>query len=85
MNCYDYLDKADLINGYARTIRLYRLRFAFGIFDDVLLDAPEQDSGVVRIGLDVDVRAELASDLIITLPRQFLKFPEENKAIPTYL
>ena len=79
------LDIADLINGYARTIRLYRLRFAFGIFDDVLLDAPEQDSGVVRIGLDVDVRAELASDLIITLPRQFLKFPEENKAIPTYL
>ena len=78
------IDIRELINRYARTIKLYRLRFVLGIFDDVLLDAPEQDSGVVRIGLDVDVRGELVSDLIITLPRQFLKFPEENKAIPTY-
>ena len=66
------------------TIKLYRLRLFLGTFTCGFLEVPVQGSGLDRMGLDVDWRAELASDFIITLPKQFLKFPDENKAMPTY-
>ena len=55
-----------------------------GTFVDVLLEVPAIGSGVLRMGLVTDARPEYASDLMITFPKQFLKFPDENKAIPTY-
>ena len=70
---------------FNRTIKLYRRLAPFGAFKEGLLIIPIFGSGVSVGGTDVELREELASDLMITLPRQFLKFPDENKAMPTYL
>ena len=66
------------------TIKLYRRR-PFGGLIDGLLVVPIFGSSVSVGGTDVKLREALESDLMITLPRQFLKFPDENKAMPTYL
>ena len=67
------------------TIKLYRRLVTFGtfiadLFADKLLVSRESAAS-----MDEELRTALASDLITTLPRQFLKFPDENNAIPTYL
>ena len=66
------------------TIKLYRRLVTFGtfiadLFADIVLVSRESAASIDEL------RTALASDLITTLPRQFLKFPDENNAIPTYL
>ena len=52
--------------------------------DDELPAAMFGSSTWTRV-LTIELLDELASDLISTLPIQFLKFPEENSAMPTYV
>ena len=64
------------------TIKLYRLLFALCILRGGFPASKLESSCPCTAVL---VRREaLLSALITTLPRQFLKLPEENKAIPTY-
>ena len=64
------------------TIKLYRLLFVLCIFRGGF-PASKLESSCPCTAVLVR-RVALLSALITTLPRQFLKLPEENKAIPTY-
>ena len=70
------------IQWFKLTITLYRRLFALCILSGGFPASKLESSCPCRVLLVR--RVALLSALITTLPRQFLKLPEENKAIPTY-